>query len=516
MSVQPEKPFSPLREKLWPIRNEEMMKFIPMVIMMFAVLFNYTIVRNLKDTLVINAPGSGKDVLAFLKFVFVLPSSILFVILYAKLNNVLNARQVYYACLFPFLVFFLLYGFVIYPNHELLHMSPEWIDHMQHSHKSLVAFWPAIGNWSFSLFYVFSELWGNIGAAILFWQFANQITRPSEAKRFYPLFGFWSNLALVCAGTLTLYAEDFRKFAGGEEGFSFQVRIYSCLVVAFCILIALVYRWMQKNILTNPKYYDDAEVGKKPKKKKAKLSVAESFRYIFHSKYVGYLAILVLAYGVTINILEVTWKGQVKEWCDATYGHLGKELVKDAYNRFMGWIFIYLGVSTMIFIAFSKSMVRKLGWRFSAALTPVVMLVSGFVFFVFVIFEDHLTWISGSIGVTPLFVTVIVGSIQNVISKGVKYAIFDPTREMAYIPLDEELKVKGKAAVDVVGGRLGKSGGGAVQTALSLILGKGGNMAPYLFGLLIVLCVVWLSAVRGLASLYSKKLDEYEKEHHHL
>jgi ATP:ADP antiporter, AAA family len=512
MSVAPEKPFSPLREKLWPIYNEEMIKFIPMVLMMFAVLFNYTLVRNIKDTLVISAPGSNKDVLAFLKFVFVLPSSILFVILYAKLNNVLNSRQVYYACLLPFIAFFAIYGFVIYPHHEVLHMSPEWIAHMQHTHKSLVSFWPAVGNWSFSLFYVFSELWGNIGVAILFWQFANQITRPSEAKRFYPLFGFWSNLALVCAGTLTLYAEDLRK-ASGADDFSFQMRLYSYFVVGFCTLLGVVYYWMQKNILTNPKYYDDAVSSKKGGKKKAKLSVMESFRYIFHSKYLGYLAVLVLAYGVSINILEVTWKGQVKEWCDVTYGAMGKDVVKEAYNRFMGWIFIYLGLATMLFIAFSKSMVRHLGWRFSAALTPIVMLVSGIIFFIFVIFENELTWISTSIGVTPLLVTVVVGSIQNVISKGIKYAVFDPTREMAYIPLDDELKIKGKAAVDVVGGRLGKSGGGAIQTGLSMILGKGGSMAPYLFGLLILLCIWWLSAVKGLSFLYGQKMKEYDKEH---
>ena len=41
-----------------------------------------------------------------------------------------------------------------------------------------------------------------------------------------------------------------------------------------------------------------------------------------------------------------------------------------------------------------------------------------------------------------LMMAVWVGMVQNVLSKATKYALFDPTKEMAYIPLDKESKVR--------------------------------------------------------------------------
>ena len=47
-------------------------------------------------------------------------------------------------------------------------------------------------------------------------------------------------------------------------------------------------------------------------KKKAKLSMMESFKYILQSPYLGLIAMLVLAYGVSINLFEGVWKGKSK------------------------------------------------------------------------------------------------------------------------------------------------------------------------------------------------------------
>ena len=102
-------------------------------------------------------------------------------------------------------------------------------------------------------------------------------------------------------------------------------------------------------------------------------------------------------------------------------------------------------------------------------------------------------------------IAVFLGAGIIIISKSVKYTLFDPTKEMAYIPLDSELKLKGKAVVDLFVGRFGKTGGAYVQTGLLMAFATKDivSIAPYVFGVFAVVCVVWLYAVKGL----SKKVD---------
>ena len=76
--------------------------------------------------------------------------------------------------------------------------------------------------------------------------------------------------------------------------------------------------------------------------------------------------------------------------------------------------------------------------------------VTGLAFFALNYFSDFFAPLSGVFGTTPLMLAVVVGAAQNILSKSSKYSLFDPCKEMAYIPLDKDSKTKGKAAIDVV------------------------------------------------------------------
>jgi AAA family ATP:ADP antiporter len=117
------------------------------------------------------------------------------------------------------------------------------------------------------------------------------------------------------------------------------------------------------------------------------------------------------------------------------------------------------------------------------------------------IFNESLDLMMAAIGTTALMMAVALGQVQNVLSKATKYSLFDSTTQMSYIPLDEELKVKGKAAVDVVGGRMGKSGGAFIQWALLASISGSTlvSLAPVMLGIFLMIMLLWFWAVSGLS-----------------
>merc|ERR1712138_56345 len=109
-----------------------------------------------------------------------------------------------------------------------------------------------------------------------------------------------------------------------------------------------------------------------------------------------------------------------------------------------------------------------------------------------VVFRDFVES-TNMLPITVLWGAVLLGAAQNVLSKATKYAVCDPTKEMSYVPLDQESKIKGKAAIDVVGARLGKSGGGLILQFI-LMFGAIMDVVPILFIFVSAIVFAWIKA----------------------
>lgn len=493
--------FGKWRAFFWPVHGFELKKLLPMFFMFFFISFNYTILRDTKDTLVVTS--SGAETIPFLKVWGVVPAAIIFMLIYAKLSNTLTKENLFYVTIIPFLIFFGVFAFILYPNREALHPNAS-ADYLQSLLPTgLAGLIACYRNWTYSVFYILSELWGSVVLSLLFWGFANDITRVTEAKRFYSLFGLGANLALLFSGPAIVYVSDIRKHLPADvDAWQVSLNYLMAMVVLAGFAVIAIYWWINRNILTDTRFYDPTEE-KKAKKSKPKMGVMESIAFLAKSKYILCLAILVIAYGISINLVEVTWKSQLKlQYPNA-----------NDYSTFMGKFSFVTGFVTILMMLFvGGNLIRQKGWGFAAMVTPVVLLITGAGFFAFVLFREHLMGYISMLGTTPLMLAVIFGAAQNIMSKSSKYSLFDPTKEMAYIPLDQESKVKGKAAIDVVGARLGKSGGSFVQQGLLVALGSIAAITPYVAAILFVIIIAWLFAVKALSKQFVALTAEKTQE----
>ncbi len=73
---------------------------------------------------------------------------------------------------------------------------------------------------------------------------------------------------------------------------------------------------------------------------------------------------------------------------------------------------------------------------------------------------------------------------------------------MAFIPLIQDTKLKGKAVIDGIGSRVGKSGGSLIHQMLLMCCSTLGASAPYVAAFLFVVIVLWMTAVRALGKQF--------------
>ena len=114
-----------------------MKKFLPLGIILFCFFFDYTILRDTKDTLVVNAGGAA--LIPFLRGTVGLLDISLFVALYMKFVKNISREKLFYMIIVPFIFFFGIFGFLIHPNVDFFHPAKETIAALHAKHPSHTA-----------------------------------------------------------------------------------------------------------------------------------------------------------------------------------------------------------------------------------------------------------------------------------------------------------------------------------------------------------------------------------------
>lgn len=466
----------------------------------FLISFNYNALRLYKDSMVVTA--SGAEAIPFIKVWAILPSALLLTFLFTRLANRFSREKVFYIMFSLFLAFFSLFAFVLFPAQDLLHPHAAADRIQQMLPEGFRGFVAIFRNWTFTLFYVMSELWSTAIMSVLFWGFANEVTKVGEARRFYILWSIAANIAGIFAGQAGIFFSGgvfFSWLPYGKNAWEQSVFFLCCAILISGFVTMAIFRWLNKHVILPSEKTQLS--GNAPEK--IKMSMRKNFAYLAKSKYLICIALIVLCYNIGINLVEVVWKNQIKE----LYPH------PNDYNVYMGKVMTWMGaIATTISVFITGNVIRRLSWTTSALVTPVITLVAGLGFFFFALFNTSgFAWVSMFAGMTPLMLSVTLGSIHNCTTRACKYTLFDATKEMSFIPLSSESKLKGKAAIDGVGSRIGKSGGSVIHQGLLIMFSTVAASTPYVAGIFFIVVLVWVLATISLGKRFDEVVAEKTK-----
>ena len=277
-----------------------------------------------------------------------------------------------------FIGFFTIFLFFLYPFQDILH--PHHLsDRIQQTlPMGFQGFIALFRNWTFTLFYVMSEMWSTIIMTVLLWGFANDVTSVGDAKRYYGLLGIGINISGIVAGQVAtsmsrLNYHSFLPF--GNNAWDQAVFFLTSLVIVNGILCMLIFRYMHKK----KQGYNSESYCAQNGSEKIKMGMRKNFGYLAKSPYLICIAIIVITYNIAINLIEVVWKDQVKQ----LYPNPAD------FNAYMGQILKWIGiVSTITSIFISSVMIRRFSWTFSALASPFILLFTGIAFFACFFFKD--------------------------------------------------------------------------------------------------------------------------------
>lgn len=487
------KSFGKIRNFLWPIHAFELKKLIPMFILFFLISFVYNVLRNLKVSLFMDGSSSFAELMPFLKLGAVLPGALFFTYVFTLLISRFTREHVFYIMLTGFMSYFALFLFVLYPNDQYLRldMLADFLQANVFTNDGFRGFIAAIRYLNLTVFYVICEMWSVVVLSMMFWGFANEVTKVEEAKRFYAIFALGANSSGILSGGF-----------GQIEGLSFVpvtsfyvnnewIFLQLCAVLVIGMVVMYLFHWLNKEVF----HLENEHIKLKAKEK---LSLKECFYYLSKSRYLIYMVIIVVGYNVVYNLADNMWVYKIQE----IYPNK-----RDA-NTYMNNITSIMGYTAVaLALLLSGNVIRRFGWTIAALITPIVWLLTGMGFFSGLVLEKSMFFdVFSAFASNPSNVVLLLGSIQICLGRACKYTVFDEAKEIAFIPLPKENQRKGKAVVDGLASRFGKSGGSLILILLGLI-GSKAEIIPYVSVIVFVVLIAWLYATYKMGVIVDKAIS---------
>jgi AAA family ATP:ADP antiporter len=335
---------------------------------------------------------------------------------------------------------------------------------------SLVGFWWLYRydwTWVPVAFYV----WASIAFVMVvsqFWSFANHVLDPRQAKRLFGLIGAGGLLGGIAGGQV---ARLTTRFVGTHDA----------LLVAALMLLGVVFA-----IHAVHRMHPGERDARGGATGLGKLSRAQGgFALLRDSRHLRLIATVLVLGVVVAQIIDLQFNWAVEQ---ATSGLQQR-------TAFFGNFFSVIGIAAFAFqLAFTSRIHRRLGVGFAMHVLPVTLALgtAGLIL---------------TAGFAPELI-IAAALVLTVGERGIRYSLDQATRELLFLPVPSEQRLRAKAFIDVFLQRSAKG-----LAALLLLPVAFGLFTPVQAGwLTLVLIAVWLLAVGATYRAYVETFRSGLKE----
>lgn len=457
--------------------SQEKQRHLYMSCLILLSTIGFNIMRGMRETVVFQFGKNGALYTPFIRIMCILPISTLLFMYYLTLKKRTSTLIAYYALTIPLLAYFILYA--LFSSQHVIDMSamPTWITELMKIYPPMEFIGGIITHWDKTLYYVFCEAWGSFTLVILFWQIANENYTPKLASQYYPIFSMLGGAGIIISSLLI------NKMGKYEN--------ITLLTTEIITLIGICNLWLVTKISKYAKRNTDTI-----QKPKVALSMREGLRIALSTPHILYLTICIISFSILCNIYENSVRNVI-------LNHYGSE---QEVFKFWGNFFFGKGLLVISANIVSKALLKRVGWFVVAITTPIISIASIHIILSISSFQLDQHIIKETQNILWLLAILLQ------LNFAVKYAFFDPTKEMAYIPLNHEQRTYGKTVADGLGSRIGNVSSGIIQSCAIMIASSNDftQIAPILLGACSIISLGWVWAMNGLSLTYKKMSNETE------
>ncbi len=423
----------------------------------------YSILRSARNALVVADLGGGAKSIPWFELCGGMPGAIAMTFVLTWLLNRYSLKHVFFITLAAFIGFFFVFSVGVYP----------WLVDLKHT---------VIPLFSSMIFFVMAELWKIALLTILFWGLVNHYVPLGDAKKFYAPLMLGGSVGTIVAGPLiSLCTSDWLS------GKSWHVSLN--LMTGMLALIGVVTAWLFSKLWNEFSGAEKVEANTK----EDSLSVWESIRICFQSKYLLLLAWVTIADYIAYALAEVIFFDVLKEQYPNP---------RD-YCDFMGKLSLWNGVLTAFSaLVITPYLLRKYRWMVASLVTPVCLLVMEGAFF-FALWHPSLS--------VQLPVLVGIGSLMFCMARAAKYTLFDTSKEISFLLLPPLEKMQGKLVIDGMCARIGRGSASFLSLMLIQVCGSVLATVPVAGGLALCISASCVVATSRLGMLVDEKRLKSEK-----